>query len=115
MRWFTHQSDIGTARTFAGEPAAPPPEDLFAGIQNAIRKWDSEPLFQRSGTLLKQRVAREIAPYLGARASAHILAAVSPGGENLLPTVEPILALFLGNRAASRLVDRVVDTVLVRG
>jgi hypothetical protein len=60
------------------------------------------------------RVAATIAPYLGARAAAVILLPVSETGENLLTAIEPVLALFLGARAASRLVTSVVDGAIVR-
>jgi hypothetical protein len=87
---------------------------MFADIQNAIRKWSAEQSRERTGPGLRRRVAHQITPYLGSAAAHRVLGGVSETGDNLLSTVEPVLALFLGVRAASRVVDRVVETVLVR-
>ena len=109
--------EAATDSKVAGQPsegAPPQTESMFAEIQNAIRNWESRPAPNRGGAAMRGEVARKIAPFLGPRASAHILSGVSGNGEDLLSTIEPVLALFLGNRAASRLVDRIVDSVLVR-
>jgi hypothetical protein len=36
------------------------------------------------------------------------------GGQDLLPKIEPILKVFLGCRAASRLLSHIVDRAIVR-
>ena len=74
----------------------------------------SAPETGRTGEQVKLRVADMIAPYLGREATQSVLQPVANNGENLLSSVEPILALFLGGRAASRLVSNVVDVTLVR-
>jgi len=77
---------------------------VLARIRLAIDDWKTAPAPGRTGETLKLRVAHEIAPYLGALASRRIVTGVADTGENLLSTVEPVLALFLGSRAAARLV-----------
>ena len=95
----------GTADRPVGEAS-----ELLARIESQMHDWT--PL--AVGPSVRRRVIREIAPYLGTRASARLLSGVEQDGANLLSTVEPMLALFLGSRAASRLVDHMVDTVLMR-
>lgn len=98
----------------AEEETPPPDPASFAGIQNAIEEWNTSATARNSPAILKLRTAREIAPFLGRRASFKVLRCVSDTGEDLLSAIEPVLALFLGSRAAGRLVDHVVDTVLIR-
>lgn len=62
---------------------------------------------------IKLRVAGEVGPFLGDHATQTILSTVSPGGDNLLSSVEPVLALFLGSRAAARLIDHVVERAIM--
>lgn len=68
----------------------------------------------RHGEALKGRVAAQIGPFLGKHAARRLLEPVSGNGEDLLCSIEPILAGFLGDEAASDLVTHVVDTVIVR-
>jgi hypothetical protein len=78
-----------------------------------IGQWESRRLdSQRRGEALKGRVAAEIGPFLGRRATRRLLDPVSSGGENLLCTIEPVLAHFLGEKAASELVSHVVDAIV---
>lgn len=102
------------ATPLAAARGGQPGEDVLARIRLAIDNWTAEPAAQRTGEPLKQRVAHEIAPYLGAQASRRIVTGVADSCEDLLSTVEPVLALFLGGRAAARLVDHLVEAVLVR-
>jgi hypothetical protein len=96
-----------------GEPA--PDRTLLARMQSAIQQWeDSAPKTGRTGAPVKRRVANEIAPFLGPEATNSILKPVAESGENLLSSIEPVLALFLGERAAARLVTYVVDAALIR-
>src|SRR5579872_5649774 len=62
----------------------PKQDVMLSGIQDAIQQWNTEKAPQKAGPRLRRRVVREIAPYLGSRASAHILGGVSDSGENLL-------------------------------
>jgi hypothetical protein len=103
------QSALGNQR----EPA--PDRSLLARMQSAIQRWeDSASQTGRTGTAVKRRVATEIAPFLGPEATSSILKPVAEGGENLLSSIEPVLALFLGGRAAAHLVTHVVDAALIR-
>ena len=83
-------------------------------IQQAISDWRTQTAARGNATSVKRQVAHIIGPFLGPRASVHILRGVTDGGENLLSTIEPVLALFLGSRAAGHLVEHVVESVLVR-
>jgi hypothetical protein len=59
-------------------------------------------------------VAAEIGPFLGKQAAQRLLDPVSDTGEDLLCSIEPVLAGFLGEEAAAELVNRVVDVAIVR-
>ena len=93
-----------------GRPEAIPDGGLLTQMCAALHLWEEQ---SREGAA-KGRVATRIAPFLGSAATDKILQPVPDSGENLLSTVEPVLALFLGNRAAAHLVNRVVDTALLR-
>jgi anti-sigma factor ChrR (cupin superfamily) len=84
----------------------------LAGVLESIRGLEARS--SAEGEAVKRSVGREIRPYLGGRAAIRILQDVSPGGRDLLPAVEPALALFLGRKAASLLVSRIVATSIVR-
>lgn len=87
---------------------------MLQEIKDAIRRWQAESQIG-SGDVLKDRVAREIEPYLGYYAVQSLVGRVSENNDNLLSTIEPVLARFLGSRAASSLVSRVVDSVILKG
>lgn len=93
-----------------GRPEAIPDGGLLTQMRTALHLWEEQSLEGAA----KGRVATRIAPFLGNAATDKILEPVPDTGENLLSTVEPVLALFLGNRAAAHLVNRVVDTALLR-
>lgn len=88
--------------------------EMLSRIRGAIGQWSARRAREDNIPAVKGRVAAEIAPYLGPRASGWILEAVSESADNLLSKVGPVMALFLGERAASRFVDHVVEDVLVR-
>jgi hypothetical protein len=84
-------------------------------MRTAMQRWeDTARESGRTGEPVKRRVATEIAPYLGPLATHAVLQPVTDSSENLLSSMEPVLALFLGGRAASRLVSHVVDVALIR-
>jgi len=84
---------------------------LLAGIQS----WQTVAAnTNRTGDGIQRRIAREMEKYFGTPATSRILLSVSDDGGNLLSTVEPALALFLGRRAASCLVSCVVDAAIVQ-
>lgn len=84
---------------------------LLAGIQG----WEAASASTgRSDGGVKRRVAGKVEKYLGTAATSKILQPVSDDGGNLLSTIEPVLALFLGRKAASRLVSHVVEAAIVR-
>ncbi|HWB83783.1 MAG TPA: hypothetical protein VG675_06565 [Bryobacteraceae bacterium] len=68
---------------------------------------------ERSGEALKHRVREQIRAFVGVEAAAKLLDPVSPSGDNLLSSIEPILADFLGDRAASELVSRIIDNAVL--
>ena len=92
-------------------PAEPGPF-ILAGIRAKIRNWEAQRSSEQWTQGLKTRVARQIGPFLGSRGADCVLQPVSQDGENLLCAIEPVLAEFLGSRAASSLVGRVVDAAL---
>jgi hypothetical protein len=84
------------------------PEALLPQVLASLRNWES------SRPAVKRKVATAIEAYLGRQATERVLGPVSESGENVLSTIEPVLALFLGNRTASRLVSQVVTESIVR-
>jgi hypothetical protein len=60
-------------------------------------------------------VAEGVRPYVGDRAAERLAHGEAPDGGRLLADVEPVLALFLGRRAAAQLVSHVLDRALVKG
>ena len=110
------ESALFEIREQAATPSQSKPlnPDLLNGIRGAIRKWEAEKTRpEHSAEALKQRVAREIEPYLGPQASRKVLQSVSSDGQNLLNTVERILCNFLGEQAASDLVSHVVNSAII--
>jgi hypothetical protein len=94
-------------------PAAP--ADDVNGLMVRLRGWErSESRPARNGEALKRRVAGVIEPYLGKRAVDTLLQPVREDGRDLLSNVAPLLAMFLGRRAAGNLVTYVVETAIVR-
>jgi Putative zinc-finger len=90
-------------------PAVPPVSDLLAGMRQWWNRQTGDPIASRQRI---QRVAREIAPFLGTGGAEQILARVTPEGGNLIPNVEPVLAAFLGRRAAQGVIDNVMAIVV---
>ena len=93
-----------------------PHPDLLNGIRTKIRNWEavkSKP--ERSCEALKCGIATEIGYFLGEQGARTLLQEVSASGNDLLSTIEPVLANFLGERAASELIDHLVDAVIVPG
>lgn len=96
-------------------PREVPEGGLPARMQAAMEQWENSAEERgRTGEQVRRRVATEIGPFLGAQATDAILQTVSDRADNLLTNLEPVLGLFLGARAASRLVGHVVDAALVR-
>lgn len=92
----------------AAASPVPPAGELLAGMR---QWWERQTQNPHANRQRKQRVAREIAPYLGAAGAQQILARVTPEGDNLIPNIEPVLAAFLGRRAAQCVVDHVIAIV----
>jgi anti-sigma factor RsiW len=96
-------------------PAPPTSADDVGGLLSRLRTWESgESQPQRNSEALKRRVAGSIEPYLGKAAADALLQPVREDGRNLLSNVAPVLAVFLGRRAAGNLVSCVVETAIVR-
>jgi hypothetical protein len=90
------------------------PEALLPQILATLHQWEVSRTASAKGEPVKRRVAAEIEAYLGRQATERVLEPVPESGENMLSTIEPVLALFLGNRTASRLVSHVVTESIVR-
>ncbi len=103
------QYAAGTRREFEPDPG------MLDRMRAAIHRWEqSTAEAERTAEAVKGRVRAEIAPFLGDPAATAVLKPVAPGADNLLNTIEPVLALFLGGKAAGRLVSHVVDSALLR-
>jgi hypothetical protein len=104
-------------REFEGlvaEPAAAPADPmLLTALREQIRRWESArgetPEVREE---LRRKVVLELAPFIGDAAASKLLAAVSDDGGNLLSTLEPVLAAFLGISAAAELINHLVDSVI---
>jgi hypothetical protein len=83
---------------------------LLASTLAAIQQWHRG----SDCKMVKVRVAAEVGPYLGSKATRNVLEDVSPEGGNLFSKVEPVLALFVGVKAAERLVTHIVDVSITR-
>ena len=90
-------------------PETPPP---LPEISAAMRRREAERLQSVKPSLGLDRAAREIGKCLGAQAAATLMAGVSCEGDRLA-RVQPVLALFLGRRAAGRLSSRIAETAPV--
>jgi len=89
---------------------APALEAVLAHIREwAANRQEADP----HGLLVRGRVAMEIGSYLGEAGAQRVLEALE-GGEKLIPTLESVLSIFLGCRAASKLTQRIVDTAIMR-
>jgi anti-sigma factor RsiW len=86
-------------------------EGVLAGIRQVETRAAEDGAARAS---LRARVAAKIEPYLGPKATSDLLQSVSPDGQNLLSNLEPVLALFLGRRAANQLVNQIIDEAIVR-
>ena len=59
------------------------------------------------------KVAAELAPFLGQQAAGRLLRSVSGKNDDLLRVIEPVLANFLGERAAAELVSHLLETAVL--
>jgi hypothetical protein len=83
---------------------------VLSGIREwAARRNDEDPDAQ----MVKGRVAAELAAYLGTDGATKALQPVTDN-QKLLPALESVLAIFLGCRAAARLIQRIIDRAIVR-
>lgn len=109
---------LNTAWRAAREQTTPknqPGRSGLAAVLAGIHAWEARRSSASGGpAAVKQGVAKWIGPYLGKRAAHCILEPVSDDGQDLLPAIEPVLALFLGHRAASQLVSHVIDAAIMR-
>jgi anti-sigma factor RsiW len=90
---------------------APPLAPLLADIQEwSERRRKQDPDSQA----VISRVVRMLQPYLGNEGSRRLVGGVSREGVDLLGTVEPVLACFLGRRATQKLVGHIVECAIMR-
>jgi hypothetical protein len=81
-----------------------------------IREWEStRPAPEVRGPVIRERAAREVELFLGGEAAARLTQPISDDGNNLLPTIGPVLGRFLGKRAASHLSSHIVEVAVVKG
>jgi len=82
-------------------------ETLMKGIQ----VWRDRAESPHRRDEIHRQIASILTPYLGASGAQSVLRPVAGNHANLLSTVEPVLAMFLGAAAASRLTERIIDSV----
>lgn len=83
------------------------------GVVARIREWELQREDPGSAAV-RERVATEIAPFLGKGTSARMVGTDAENGPGVLSRVEPVLELFLGLRAARSLVNTVVNRAIMR-
>jgi hypothetical protein len=89
--------------------------ELLSKIQASIQQWQAGvPDAAGAAEGLKQAVMEHLVPYLGDRGARQVMQGISPDGHDMLSAIEPVLANFLGYRAAAQLVNVIVETKLVR-
>jgi anti-sigma factor RsiW len=88
------------------EQLSPPVELLSRILSEARIREGSRPPGE-----VKARIARQCSPYLGNRAIER-LAGSGAAEDRLISAVEPVLALFLGARAAGLLISHALDHTL---
>jgi anti-sigma factor RsiW len=93
-------------------PHAPLPPQALEALRGRLQELIAERARpQRSGEI-QQRLVSALAPFLGPLAAGRLLFPASASGRDLLPIVEPVLASFLGKRAAAELVGHLIDTTM---
>jgi anti-sigma factor RsiW len=107
------------ARIQAEPPArAAQPDPDGAGLSSLLthlRSWESSlPAPEMRGVIIRLRAAKELGVYLGGSAAQHVLQPVSDDAGNLIPSIQPLLGLFLGRKAAAHLSSHIVDLAVVR-
>jgi len=97
------------AAAFGATGAVPGPEHLEQ-ILSRIRDWAkaSEPEKVRA----RRRVAEMLSPYFGSAGAWQVVQPLREGSGELLGSIEPVLATFLGEKAAAKLMTDIVDAVL---
>jgi hypothetical protein len=96
----------------AGE--SPQKVPSIAGLEDLLaraRRWSESGPAESSA--VRRRVAAELQPLLGRRATSEVLTRVAEDNRDLLCKVEAVLVNFVGPKAAASVVHRVVDAALV--
>jgi hypothetical protein len=97
------------------ESAPQKTDAVWSIVQSRIRQWEEgEPEAGARAQDVRKQVAHQIGLLLGSHAASRVLAPVSPNNQNLFSVVEPLLGEFLGPAAAAALVNRVVDSTIVK-
>lgn len=97
-----------------GVPAAARPAHELPEILAAIRRHELLRSRAMDPDSSKRRAAEEVGACLGPKAAATLFQSISADCRNLLSEVQPVLNLFLGRRAASRLASRIIESSVVR-
>ncbi|MFN7998261.1 MAG: hypothetical protein U0Q18_31865 [Bryobacteraceae bacterium] len=101
-----------TAPAVEAQPLAS--TNLLPEIMAAIRRHETLQTDASSRRVSRRRAEELVSPYLGPNATSMVFEAVAPDCQNLLSETEPVLELFLGRRAASRVASRIVEASTVR-
>lgn len=90
-----------------------PGVEHLSRILVGIHEWRTKNLSPGRREEVVRRVAAILAPYLGPAGAEAVVRPALGNSEALLATVEPVLVLFLGRQAASRLVTEIVDSAIL--
>jgi hypothetical protein len=90
----------------AGNQSSSP--ELLTQLLSLIRKQAGSES-ERRLVVLKLGIRSRVGPFLGPQATERVLQSASGDGGKLLSTLEPMLAMFIGRRAARLLIDQVVS------
>jgi hypothetical protein len=87
---------------------------MLEGVRSRIRLWEAD-MHQagQSPEEVRECVAGRVSFFLGERAARKVLEPVGRNNQNLLAVVEPVLGEFLGQRAAARVVNGLVEAILL--
>jgi hypothetical protein len=91
------------------------PAGIWEALRQRIAAWEQRRLDpEHNDAAVRQRVARQIEPFVGSAAALKIIEPAGSESGPLLNRVEVVLGEFLGRGAAASIVNRTVDDAIVK-
>jgi len=88
---------------------------IWEGVRQRIRAWERSRCHpEHKDAAVRERVARQIEPFLGTRAADKVIEPDPVNNRGMLGNVETVLEEFLGHGAAASIVNHVVDAAIVK-